>query len=68
MTVASRVKTTVASLKSAEATIKNYALYHPDPNVKEVFNNCHRRMKVMSDEMEKRLKEIELEEPQFKGF
>jgi len=68
MTVASRVKQTVASLKSAEATIKNYALYHPDPNVKGVFENCHKNMKIMMDDMEKRLAQIEIEEPQFKGF
>ncbi len=68
MTVASRVKQTHASLKGAEATMKNYALHHPDQDVKELFNECHNKMKKIVIEMEKRIKEIENEEPQFKGF
>ncbi|WP_026478003.1 DUF1657 domain-containing protein [Alkaliphilus transvaalensis] len=68
MTVISRVKQTYATLKGADATIKNYALHHPDPHVKEVFNESHRKMKSIVMELEGRIGEIEKEEPQFKGF
>lgn len=68
MTVASQIKQTLASLKGAEATIKTYAAHHPDPLTKEEFKTCEQKIKTIIGDVEKRIQQIEYEEPQFKGF
>ncbi|GAB6087727.1 DUF1657 domain-containing protein [Alkaliphilus crotonatoxidans] len=68
MTVASQVKQTYASLKGACATIKMYGEYHPDPEIKALFSDCHEKLERITRQVEKRVGQIEREEPQFKGF
>lgn len=68
MTVASQLKQTLASLKNAEATLHIFAVHHPDQDTKAQFESCQRKMKDMISQLEKRIAEIEFEEPQFKGF
>jgi hypothetical protein len=67
MTVASQVKQTLASLKGVEATIETYALHHPDQETKEEFRQCKDNVKKIVDELEKRVGQMELEEPQYMG-
>jgi hypothetical protein len=68
MTVASQIKQTLASLKGAEATIKTYAYHHPDPVTKGEFKTCEQKINTIIGDLEKRIQEIEYEEPQFKGY
>jgi hypothetical protein len=68
MTVASQIKQTLASLKGAEATIKTYAIHHPDQVTKGEFLSCEQKMKSIISDLEKRIQQIEYEEPQFKGL
>lgn len=68
MTVASKLKQTLATLKGAEALIGQYASYHPDPQVKSDFHQCKNQLQEIVQGLETRVKEIEFEEPQFKGF
>lgn len=68
MTVASQVKQTHASLKGACATIALYSQHHPDPKIKELFLSCHEELDRITQQVGKRVGQIEREEPQFKGF
>lgn len=68
MTVASQIKQTLAALKGAAATIEKYGSYHPDESVKTEFRRADRQLSRMIDDLEKRLSQVEFEEPQFKGF
>lgn len=68
MTVASQVKQCLASLKSIEASLNNFAQKSEDEMAKQAFHeNCLRTRKVIS-QIETRVGELELEEPQYKGF
>lgn len=68
MTVASQVKQTLAGLKSAHATLKLYSSQSQDPEAQSVFRDAAAATGAIIQGMEERLKVIELEEPQYKGF
>ncbi|MDQ0337591.1 hypothetical protein J2S00_000361 [Caldalkalibacillus uzonensis] len=68
MTVASKLKQTIASLKGAAATMETYAAHHPDQQVKETFKTCRQQAEQIIAELDQRLQEMEFEEPQYKGF
>ncbi|MGE7767616.1 DUF1657 domain-containing protein [Peribacillus sp. NPDC096540] len=68
MTVASEVKQCVASLKGVEAGLSSLALRTQDDELKRTL---HETMLVVNDVMkdvQKRVSELEREEPQYKGF
>ncbi|MGO4888258.1 DUF1657 domain-containing protein [Anaerobacillus sp. MEB173] len=68
MTVASQVKQCLASLKSVESTLSTYALNAEDPNAKNTFHEtCLITRRVIKD-IEKRIGEMEFQEPEYKGF
>ncbi|MGE5582650.1 MAG: DUF1657 domain-containing protein [Bacillota bacterium] len=68
MTVGSQVKQTLASLKSAHATLQTYALQSRDDESKTVFEEGVKITGEIIDGLEERLKTLEFEEPQYKGF
>ncbi|EGL82213.1 protein of unknown function DUF1657 [Caldalkalibacillus thermarum TA2.A1] len=68
MTVASKLKQTIASLKGAQATMETYATHHPDQRVKETFKICGQQVEQIIAQLDQRLKEMEFEEPQYRGF
>lgn len=68
MTVASQLKQTLAALKGAEATIATFAMHHPDEQTKQEFNRAKSRISNIVQDMEKRIQQVEFEEPQFKGY
>lgn len=68
MTVASQLKQTIAALKGVTSNIEIYALHHPDPQVKALFQGCHQDLSAILSDLNQRLKQVEFEEPQFKGF
>lgn len=68
MTTGSQVKQTIASLKGVQSTLKSFASVEKNNEAVEILKcNALRIGSIISD-MEKRVGELEFEEPQYKGF
>ncbi|PRX32622.1 uncharacterized protein DUF1657 [Orenia metallireducens] len=68
MTVASQVKQTIATLKGIESTLELYSIKSHNEDEKSTYRNSLERTNDIIDDLEKRLKDLEYEEPQYKGF
>lgn len=68
MTVSSRVKETLAGLKGIQGTLRIYAAKSAEAEAKTAFTEAVETTAGVIDDLEARLKLIELEEPQYKGF
>ncbi|AIQ41422.1 DUF1657 domain-containing protein [Paenibacillus sp. FSL R7-0297] len=68
MTVASQVKTCVASLKSAQASLEQFAMETQNEEAKTLFTSAAEQTLQIVQQVEGRVTEIEKEEPQYKGF
>lgn len=68
MTVASDVKTCLASLKSAQASLEQFALSTENQQAKTLFTNAAGQTQQVIQQVETRVQELESEEPQYKGF
>lgn len=68
MTVSSDVKTCVASLKSAQANLEQFALSTQNQQAKQLFTNAAQTTQQIIQQVESRVKQLEQEEPQYKGF
>lgn len=68
MTVASQVKTCVASLKSAQASLETFALGTQNQEAKTLFTNAAQQTQQIVEQVEGRVQQLENEEPQYKGF
>jgi len=68
MTVASKLKQTMSSLKGSMATLETFAAYTENPEAKDVLERNIQKIKGVVDGFENRLKVVEFEEPQYKGF
>ncbi|GGF97440.1 DUF1657 domain-containing protein [Paenibacillus aceti] len=68
MTVASQVKTTLASLKSAQASLETFALSTQNQEAKQMFTNAAAQTQQIVDQVQTRVQQLEQEEPQYKGF
>lgn len=68
MTVASQVKTCVASLKGAQASLEQFALETQNKEAKALFTNAAQQTKQILQQVESRVQQLENEEPQYKGF
>jgi len=68
MTVASDVKTCLASLKSAQASLEQFALSTQNQQAKQVFTNAASTTQQVIQKVEERVKQLEKEEPQYKGY
>lgn len=68
MTVASQVKTCLASLKSAQASLETFALNTQNQEAKTLFENAAMSTQQIVDQVNARVQQIEMEEPQYKGF
>ncbi|MEF2969337.1 MULTISPECIES: DUF1657 domain-containing protein [unclassified Paenibacillus] len=68
MTVASQVKTCVASLKSAQASLEQFALETQNQEAKSLFTNAAQQAQQIVQQVESRVQQLENEEPQYKGF
>jgi len=68
LTVASQVKQTIASLKGTKATLD--AFYHVEQNEenRQLLENSSQQISQVIDSLENRVKVLEYEEPQYKGF
>ncbi len=68
MTVASQVKTCLASLKGAQANLEQFALETQNPEAKTTFTNAAEQAQQIVQQVESRVQQLENEEPQYKGF
>jgi hypothetical protein len=68
MTVATQVKTCCASLKSAQANLEQFALNTQNQEAKALFTSAAQQTKQILEQIEQRVQQLELEEPQYKGF
>ncbi|GAA0488091.1 DUF1657 domain-containing protein [Salinibacillus aidingensis] len=68
MTVSAQVKQTVAGLKSAQASLEQFALQTQDQQAKQVYNNAAQQTQSLIQTLEPRVQQIEQEEPEYKGF
>ncbi|MEC0373203.1 DUF1657 domain-containing protein [Paenibacillus chibensis] len=68
MTVASQVKTCVASLKSAQASLEQFALETQNQEAKSLFTNAAQQTQQIVQQVASRVQQLENEEPQYKGF
>lgn len=67
MTVASNLKQTICNLKGAEGTLRIYSLQAQDKNVKAVYRESLKGIGEIIQDLQKRMKAIELEEPQYRS-
>ncbi|MDY0408036.1 DUF1657 domain-containing protein [Virgibacillus soli] len=68
MTVGTQLKQTVAGLKSAQASLETFAIQTENKQAKQMFTDAAEQTQRVLDLVEPRVKEIEQEEPQYKGF
>jgi len=68
LTVAAQVKTTLASLKSAQANLETFALSTQNQEAKQLFENAAKTTQQVVDQVASRVQQLETEEPQYKGF
>lgn len=67
MTVGSKVKQTLATLKSSEATLKMYSLQERDKEARNVYSEAFQEINKIKIDLEKRVGIVEFQEPQYKG-
>ncbi|MBG9791969.1 hypothetical protein ABD76_05410 [Paenibacillus dendritiformis] len=68
MTVGSQVKTCLASLKSAQASLEQFALATENQEAKSLYTDAAQQTQQIVNQVESRVKQLENEEPQYKGF
>ncbi|MEK5016540.1 MULTISPECIES: DUF1657 domain-containing protein [Bacillus] len=68
MTVIASVKTCLASLKGAQASLSSLSLNSQDEESKRVFHECMLEMDSVIADVKDRVSVLEREEPQYKGF
>ncbi len=68
MTISSDVKTCLASLKSAQASLEEFALGTQNQEAKSLFENAAQTTQEVVQQVEGRVQQIEQQEPQYKGF
>ncbi|MGE6379499.1 DUF1657 domain-containing protein [Peribacillus muralis] len=68
MTIASEVKQCVSSLKGIEAGLSSLALRTQDEESQRILHETMLVVNEVMKQVQKRVGELELEEPQYKGF
>ena len=66
MTVISDVKTTLAGLKSAQASFETFALSTDNEQAKQLYQDAAKQTQSVVDSIAPRVQQIEQEEPQYK--
>mgnify|MGYP002410400038 CR=1 FL=1 len=66
MTVIAQVKTTLASLKSAQASFETFSLGTDNESAKQLYKDAATQTQSIIDSLAPRIQEIEQEEPQYK--
>ncbi|MCB4335709.1 DUF1657 domain-containing protein [Bacillus cereus] len=68
MTVIASVKTCLASVRGAQASLSSLSLNSQDEESKRVFHECMLEMDSVIVDLKDRISVLEREEPQYKGF
>ena len=69
MTVIASVKTGLASVRGAQASLSSLSLHSQDAESKNVyFHECMLEMDSIIADLQNRVSVLEREEPQYKGF
>ncbi|AZV61536.1 MULTISPECIES: DUF1657 domain-containing protein [Peribacillus] len=66
MTVINDVKTTIAGLKSAQASFETFALSTDNEQAKQLYQQAAQQTQSIVDSITPRIEEIQNEEPQYK--
>lgn len=67
MTAISKVKQTLATLKSVESTIKMYSIQERNKEAKSIYKEAYEEIHNIKKDLEVRVGTMEFEEPQYKG-
>lgn len=65
MTVITNVKTTLAGLKSAQASLETFALSTDNKEAKQLYQTAAQQTQAVVDSLSPRVEQIEAEEPQY---
>ncbi|PWA13254.1 hypothetical protein DCC39_02065 [Pueribacillus theae] len=68
MTVASGVKQCLASMKNVQATLSTLAVQSTNGETQRELHEAMMSCESVIDDLKKRISELEMEEPQYKGF
>jgi len=68
MTVSSQIKEALSNLKSAQASLESFALQTQNQQAKQLFTTAAQQTMSIIKTLEPRIREIESQEPQYKGF
>lgn len=68
MTVGAKVKQTLAGLNGIKRTLEVYVLQTQDEETVSVYKEAVNETAAIIDDLEKRLRMLEFEEPQYKGL
>lgn len=68
MTVGSRVKQTVSSLKGIKSTLEIYTLQTQDKETSSAYKEALVVINEVLNDLEQRVQTLEFEEPQYKGL
>lgn len=67
MTVISKVKQTLSTLKGSEATLRMYSLQERDEEARAIYAEASEEINKIKIDLEKRVGLMEFQEPQYKG-
>jgi len=68
LTVAAQVKQTLVGLKNAQASLESFALQTQNQQAKQLYTDAANKTGAIVNTLEPRIKQMEQEEPQYKGF
>lgn len=68
LTVGSQVKQCLASLKNVQAGLETFAIQSNDAKAERDFYAAASSIEQIIDDLNKRIGQLEREEPQYKGF
>ncbi|MTI48708.1 DUF1657 domain-containing protein [Sporosalibacterium faouarense] len=68
MTIHSQVTQTLANLKGIKATLSTYQVQEKNEDTKNIIKESVKETNEIIKDLENRIKTLELEEPQYKGY
>ncbi|GEN88114.1 DUF1657 domain-containing protein [Oceanobacillus sp. FSL W8-0428] len=66
MTVGTQVQQTISGLKSAQASLEQFALQTDNKQAKQLYKNAAQQTQGILDQLEPRIQQVMQEEPQYK--
>ena len=68
MTTGTRVKTALSNLKSVQADFESFALETQDKAAKQLWADAAQQTRQVLEQVEQRVRQMEEEEPQHRGY